>query len=152
VRALLEQLKADPELMVRRSVANNLNDIAKDHPDLVVETLARWRNVTNPGTQWIVGHAARTVVKQGHPDALMLLGYPSTISISVSGSQLTQRTVRLGEDLVFAFEVQSTADVAQNLMIDYIIYHRKANGKPMPKVFKLAKKKLPAREILRFSK
>jgi 3-methyladenine DNA glycosylase AlkC len=152
VLALLEQLKADPELMVRRSVANNLNDIAKDHADLVVETLARWRNVTNPGTQWIIGHAARTLVKQGHPDALRLLGYPSAISISVPGIQLTQRSVRLGEDLVFAFEVQSTADVAQNLMIDYVIYRRKANGKLTPKVFKLAKKKLPAREILRFSK
>jgi 3-methyladenine DNA glycosylase AlkC len=152
VLALLEQLKADPELMVRRSVANNLNDIAKDHPDLVVETLAAWRNAKHPGTQWIIGHAARTVVKQGHPDALMLLGYPPAIGISVPEIQLNQRTVRLGEDLVFSFEVQSTADVTQNLMIDYVIHHRKANGKLAPKVFKLAKKKLPAHQTLRLSK
>jgi len=62
--------------MVRRSVANNLNDIAKDHPDRVVETLAAWRNARHPGTQWIIGHAARTLLKQGHAGALTLLDYP----------------------------------------------------------------------------
>jgi 3-methyladenine DNA glycosylase AlkC len=152
VLALLELLKADPELMVRRSVATNLNDIAKDHPDLVVETLAAWHNIASPGTQWIIGHAARTILKQGHPDALTLLGYPPTICISVPEIQLNQTTIRMGNDLMFGFEIRSTADIAQNLMIDYVIHHRKANGKLAPKVFKLMNKKLPARETLHLSK
>jgi 3-methyladenine DNA glycosylase AlkC len=46
VLKLLEKLKTDPVLMVRRSVANNLNDIAKDNPDLVVKTLRRWKKST----------------------------------------------------------------------------------------------------------
>jgi 3-methyladenine DNA glycosylase AlkC len=153
VLALLEQLKADPVLMVRRSVANNLNDIAKDHPDLVVETLARWQQAADPGTQWIIGHATRTLLKQGHANALALLGYGAATSISVASFQLTETRVRMGEDLVvFAIDIQSTADAPQRLMIDYVVHHMKANGKLVPKVFKLAKKRLRPRETLSLSK
>jgi 3-methyladenine DNA glycosylase AlkC len=151
VLALLELLKADSVLMVRRSVANNLNDIAKDHPDLVVETLARWKQAADPGTQWIIGHAARTLLKQGHPGALALLGYPTAASFSVSPFQLNQASVRMGEELVFAIDIQSTADAPQSLMIDYIVHHMKANGKLAPKVFKLTKKQLGPREALSLS-
>jgi 3-methyladenine DNA glycosylase AlkC len=152
VLALLELLKADPVLMVRRSVANNLNDIAKDHPDLVVETLARWKHAGDPRMEWIIGHAARTLLKQGHPGALALLGYRAETAISAASLQLSQTSVRMGEDLVFTAEIQSTADAPQNLMIDYVIHHRKANGKLAPKVFKLAKKRLDPRETLRLTK
>src|SRR5262245_23725833 len=151
VLALLELLKADPELMVRRSVANNVNDIAKDHPDLVVETLARWKQAADPGTQWIIGHAARTLLKQGHAGALALLGYAAT-SISVASFQLKGTKVHTGEDLVFAIDIQSTADEPQSLMIDYVVHHMKANGKLAPKVFKLAKKRLHRHETLSLSK
>jgi hypothetical protein len=152
VLALLEQLKTDPELVVRRSVANNLNDIAKDHPDLVVETLAAWHKTKDPGTHWIIGHAARTLLKQGHPGALRLLGYASDTTISISAIRLNQTTIRMGDDLVFGFDIQSTAQAPQNLMIDYVIHHVKANGKRVPKVFKLAKKQLLGRATLRLSK
>lgn len=152
VLALLERLKADPVLMVRRSVANNLNDIAKDHPDLVVETLARWKQAADPGTQWISGHATRTLLKQGHADALALLGYEAATSISVAAFQLKETRVHMGEELVFAIDIQSTADVPQRLMIDYVVHHMKANGKLTPKVFKLAKKQLRPRETLSLSK
>jgi 3-methyladenine DNA glycosylase AlkC len=152
VLALLEQLKTDPELVVRRSVANNLNDIAKDHPDLVVETLAAWHKTKDPGTHWIIGHAARTLLKQGHPGALRLLGYASDTTISISAIRLNQTTIRMGDDLVFGFDIQSTAQAPQNLMIDYVIHHVKANGKRVPKVFKLAKKQLLGHATLRLSK
>jgi 3-methyladenine DNA glycosylase AlkC len=152
VLALLELLKADPVLMVRRSVANNLNDIAKDHPDLVVQTLARWKQAADPGTEWIAGHAARTLLKQGHTGALALLGYPAATNISVASLQLNQTDVRMGEDLVFAIEILSTTDAPQNLMIDYVVHHLKANGKLAPKVFKLAKKRLGPRAMLRLTK
>jgi 3-methyladenine DNA glycosylase AlkC len=152
VLALLKLLKADPVLMVRRSVANNLNDIAKDHADLVVATLARWKQAGDPGTEWIIGHAARTLLKQGHPGALALLGYGAETTISAASLQLNQPTVRLGEDLAFTINIQSTADAPQNLMIDYVVHHRKANGKLTPKVFKLAKKRLDPHETLRLTK
>jgi 3-methyladenine DNA glycosylase AlkC len=152
VLELLELLKADPVLMVRRSVANNLNDIAKDHPDLVVETLARWKQARDSGTEWIIGHATRTLLKQGHPGALALLGYGAKTAISAASLQLNQTRVRMGEDLVFTVEIQSTADAPQDLMIDYVVHHRKANGKLAPKVFKLAKKRLGSREALTLTK
>jgi hypothetical protein len=142
VLALLDKLKADPVLMVRRSVANNLNDISKDNPVLVVETLQAWQKTDNEGTQWIIGHAARTLVKQGHHDTLMLLGYSPTRAVRVSAIRLNKTTIHLGEDFVFEFEIYSEADLPQNLVVDYVIHHMKANGKTTPKVFKLTTKQL----------
>jgi 3-methyladenine DNA glycosylase AlkC len=152
VLKLLDNLKADPVLMVRRSVANNLNDIAKDNPDLVVATLRDWQKSQDEGTRWLIGHASRTLVKQGHREALALLGYPPKPAIIVQRLKLANPTITLGEALNFSFEVQSAADQPQNLMIDYVIYHLKANGKLAPKVFKLTKKKLNPGETLLLSK
>lgn len=152
VLQLLEKLKTDPVLMVRRSVANNLNDIAKDNPDLVVETLRRWSKIEDEGTQWLIRHAARTLVKQGNKDALQVLGFNSKVEILVSNIQIDKPVVNIGGDLNFSFEIISKSEEAQDLVIDYIIYHFKANGRLTPKVFKLAKKKLEAGETLRVSK
>ncbi|MCI0607953.1 MAG: DNA alkylation repair protein, partial [Anaerolineae bacterium] len=152
VLELLEKLKTDPELMVRRSAANNLNDIAKDHPDLVVKTLKRWKKLDDEGTHWLIRHAARTLVKQGNKDVLAVLGFDSKIEITVSKIQLDKPIVKMGGDLSFSFEIKSKSKQAQNLVIDYIIHHVKANGKLAPKVFKLTKKKLKAGETLHISK
>lgn len=152
VLALLEKLKTDPVLMVRRSVANNLNDIAKDHPDLVVKTLRGWSKIEDEGTQWLIRHAARTLVKQGNKDVLTILGYSPQADISVSKIKLEKPVVKMGEALNFSFEVKSTARQPQTLVIDYVIYHVKANGKLTPKVFKLTNKTLGPGQILKISK
>jgi 3-methyladenine DNA glycosylase AlkC len=152
VLQLLEKLKTDPELMVRRSVANNLNDIAKDHPDLVVKTLKRWKKLDDEGTQWLIRRAARTLVKQGNKDVLAVLGFDSKIGITVSKIQLDKPIVKMGGDLNFSFEIQSKSKQAQNLVIDYIIHHVKASGKLAPKVFKLTKKTLKAGETFQITK
>lgn len=152
VLKLLANLKTDPILLVRRSVANNLNDIAKDNPGLVVATLRDWQQSNDPGTRWIIGHASRTLVKQGHPEALALLGYPAGPAINVQNLRLEKASINLGDSLAFSFEIQSEADQSQNLMVDYVIHFMKANGKLAPKVFKLAKKKLDAGEMLHLSK
>jgi 3-methyladenine DNA glycosylase AlkC len=96
VLTLLELLKEDPELFVRRSVANNLNDIAKDNPDLVVATLRRWKASRSPETKWLVKHALRTLIKQGHPDALGLLGYGHGAAVQVTGPHAVRRFCRDG--------------------------------------------------------
>jgi len=152
VLQLLETLKTDPVLMVRRSVANNLNDIAKDHPDLVVKTLRRWNTIHDEGTQWLIRHAARTLVKQGNKEVLTVLGFDPKINIGVSKIQLDNAAVTLGESVTFSFEVKSRSKQAQNLVIDYVIHHVKANGKLAPKVFKLTRKRLEAGETIRLSK
>jgi 3-methyladenine DNA glycosylase AlkC len=152
VLRLLEKLKSDPELMVRRSVANNLNDIAKDNPDLVVQTLSRWKKVEDEGTQWLIRHAARTLVKQGNKDVLTILGYSPKVDIAVSKIKLNNSTLKMGEALSFSLEVKSRAKHAQTLVIDYVIHHVKANGKLAPKVFKLTNKTLEPGQALTISK
>jgi len=149
---LLEELKEDPELYVRRSVANNLNDIAKDHPQLVIKTLKRWKSINNKRTQWIISHASRTLLKQGLPEALELLGYPTDVKISVDNLKLNKATCQMGDEIEFSFDIASQAQEEQNLMIDFVVHYMKANGKKAPKVFKLSKKKLPANKKFSFKK
>jgi len=146
---LLEKLKEDPELFVRRSVANNINDIAKDHPDRAAALLIKWNKSKNAGTKWIVQHASRTLVKAGHTDILSALGFDNDVEILVDKLKLKKPAVHFGETLTFSFSVKNNSESAIHLMIDYIIHHRKANGGTTPKVFKLAKKEIPAHgEIL----
>jgi len=137
VLALLEGLKSDPDEVVRRSVANNLNDIAKDHPDLVVSTLARWTREATPEMRRLARHALRTLLKRGHAGALALQGHAHGAKVRVSRFTLSSRRVRIGETLSFSFALTSTAKRAQALMIDYAVHYRKANGTQNPKVFKL---------------
>ncbi len=152
VLAVLERLKNDPSEYVRRSVANNLNDIAKDNPASVIDTLRRWQTEPGEGTAWIIRHALRTLIKAGHMEALELLGYQAGSGITVNGFRLGSDTIQVGESLSFAFEIESAADSAQDLMIDYIVYFVKANGKRAPKVFKLAQRKINPGETVRIEK
>jgi 3-methyladenine DNA glycosylase AlkC len=151
VLELLEKLKDDSELYVRRSVANNLNDISKDNPDIVVKTLQRWSENQSKEMQWVIRHALRTILKQGHQGALELLGYPYDAKLEVQNLVLSEE-VTIGSHLEFSFKITSTAETDQELMIDYIVHYMKANGKTAPKVFKLSKKTVKAGETLSFSK
>jgi len=149
---ILEKLKEDPNLMVRRSVANNLNDISKDNPDIVITTLKRWKKINNKGTQWIISHALRTLLKDGHPDALKLMGYEPNINIIVSEIKFNSKEIKIGDDLIFEFTVTSNENKSCKLMIDYVIHFMKKNGKQAPKVFKAAKKTLGPRETITIEK
>jgi 3-methyladenine DNA glycosylase AlkC len=77
--ALLELLKDDPELYVRRSVANHLGDIAKDHPRVALAVCRRWleevagkdgERATN--RRWLIRHAVRLPAQQGEAAAVKL--------------------------------------------------------------------------------
>ncbi|MBZ0299500.1 MAG: DNA alkylation repair protein, partial [Anaerolineae bacterium] len=137
-----EHLKNDPSEDVRRSVANNLNDISKDHPQVVIDTLRRWQAEDSPEMRALIAHALRTLIKAGNPDALALLGYGAAGRVIVGKLQVEPEVIAIGESLTLTFEVQSTADVPQDLMIDYILHLAGAKGKPRSKVFKLAKRTL----------
>lgn len=135
VLPLLEALKDDPEEYVRRSVANNLNDIAKDHPDLVADIAGRWLKDASKDRQRLVRHACRTLIKQGHRGTLKVLGYDAP-KVELEAITITTPHVIFGEALVFDLGLRSTSDHSQKLIIDYAIHHRKANGSSSPKVFK----------------
>jgi 3-methyladenine DNA glycosylase AlkC len=125
VIGLLELLKDDPEPYVQRSVANNLNDISKDHPDLAVETCRRWLAGGSSQREWIARHALRTLVKKGHCGALETLGVGSKPEVSIGAVRLVPGGVKLGDELRFSFEIISTAKLSQNLLIDYTVHFRK---------------------------
>ena len=139
VIALLELLKDDPERYVQRSVANSLNDIAKDHPELVVQLCRRWLKGAAADRKWIVKHALRSLVKKGHRGALEALGVGGRPTIRITGVKLTPKSVELGGIVRFSFKIASVGDEDQHLLIDYSVHFVKANGMTKPKVFKLRK-------------
>jgi 3-methyladenine DNA glycosylase AlkC len=134
--ALLEKLKDDPSEYVRRSVGNHLNDITKDHPQLVTQTCARWWADGSPERRWIVQRALRTLVKAGDPQALAVLGYGSP-QVELIDFAVSPDPLHLGEKLNLTFTLQNSTSNDQNLMIDFVIHFVKANGQTSGKVFKL---------------
>lgn len=149
---ILEELKDDPEEYVRRSVANNLNDIAKDHPAIVIETLRCWQQGASTARQWIIKHALRTLLKQGHNEALGLLGYGNQAEVVVRNFRLDAVSVAMGNAITFRFTLESTTSEPQDVMLDYVVYYNKANGRPAPKVFKLSTFQLGAGEARHFQR
>ena len=151
VLGLLELLMDDPELYVRRSVANNLNDIGKDHPDLLVATCRRWLRGAGEERRWIVTHALRWLVKRGHPGALEALGFGGAESIHVSGSGRPKRA-RIGGRVVVSLDVENRGKTTFAAAVDLAVHFVKANGDAKPKVFKGKALTLAAGERVSFAK
>ena len=135
--ALLERLRDDPSPYVRRSVANHLNDVGKDHPDLLVETCRRWLHGATPERRKLVAHALRSLVKQGHREALALLGHGAAPRVAVRGARVEPDRARVGESVRFRATLASRSRAAQRLAVDLAVHYVKANGAARPKVFKL---------------
>ena len=149
---ILERLKADEAETVRRSVANNLNDIAKDHPAVVVDLLQSWQPAATPEVRWVINHALRSLVKQGHSEALTLLGYGAAPQVAVRNLAIEPTIIPLGGEARFAFELVGQGDQPQELVIDYVLQYQKANGKLAPKVFKLSKVTLQPGQVITLRK
>ncbi len=154
---ILELLKDDPEEYVRRSVANNLNDIAKDHPDYVAEIAEKWLVNADPNRMKLVKHACRTLLKQGHTKVMNAFGFAPVDTRDTSLSIDTSE-VRMGEEVTFTFSLEAAKpsikepETNRKLMIDYVVHHRKANGKTTPKVFKWKNLTQTNGEALSFTK
>jgi hypothetical protein len=142
---ILEALRADPSLYVRKSVANHLNDIAKDRPDWVMDRLAQWPK-DDPHTIWIIRHALRTLIKQGQPRALALIGAGHGAAVEIGKFSVSPAVVTLGETLSMTAELVSTAGETQRLVVDYRLHYARAGGKTVAKVFKWKTFDLPAGE------
>ena len=140
---LLEALKDDPSASVRRSVANHLNDISKDHPEWVLDLLETW-DLDRESQGWIARHACRTLIKRGHPRALRLFGFGAAPQVEATLS-LQPARLRLGERLGLRAELRSRSARPQRLAVDYVIHYVKARGPAFEKVFKWTVLDLPAR-------
>ncbi|WP_337841735.1 DNA alkylation repair protein [Rheinheimera sp.] len=132
---VLERLKADPEAYVQRSVANHLNDISKDHPQLVLQLAERWLNHSH-ATHWIVRHALRGLLKQANPQALQLFGImPVDLQAQLS---LISTTASATQPLQFQLTLTGEAP-AGPLRLEYRIGYLKKNGQLSYKVFQWAR-------------
>lgn len=153
---LLKKLRFDDSLYVRKSVANHLNDISKDHPELLVKTLKAWLKEApkehEKNFQWIKRHSLRTLIKNGHPGALALMGVSTECLVEVSKLQLSATKLKVGDTLGFSFEIRSRSKRDQSLIIDYVVHHMKANLERTPKVFKLKSMVLKAGETQTITK
>ncbi|HAD10819.1 MAG TPA: DNA alkylation repair protein [Saprospirales bacterium] len=133
---ILENLKNDPAETVRRSVANNLNDIAKDHPEQVLAIAERWLG-NNPQTDWIVRHACRGLLKKGNAAALAHFGFEKGIAgIQVDKLRCTP-SVPVGGRLDFSFFLQNQSEAAVPVRLEYGIDYQTLSGKTSVKVFKI---------------
>lgn len=154
---ILEDLKFDSSLYVRKSVANHLNDITKDHPDLVIATLQRWSKQV-PATykkefQFIVHRALRTMIKNGHPKALVLIGVQANAkTFKISKFKIGPEKLRVGQSLEMNFEIENLTSKKQKFVVDFVIYFQKSNGALSPKVFKLKSGFLEARQKMKVVK
>ena len=143
VMPILENLKADKSLYVRKSVANHLNDITKDHPDWMLDRVEAW-SLENPHTAWIVRHALRTLIKKGDPRALAIIGAGEKAKVKVTDFSLSPTHIQLGQKIQFTLNLQSLSNQSQRLVVDYAIHYVKKSGSASAKVFKWKELTLPA--------
>lgn len=136
IEPILNALRRDDSEYVRRSVANNLNDIAKDNPDRVLNWCEKYHQ-QNPLTDWIIKHGCRTLLKQAHPEALALFGYSPIKGLSVTNFNLNPHCVAIGDHLGFSFSLKKRSGNLGRLRIEYGIDYRKANGNLSRKIFKI---------------
>ena len=142
-------MKADPSKYVRKSVANNLNDISKTRPDVFIEIASEWYG-KNSNTDWIVKHGSRTLLKKGNSDILALFGLSDNANVTVEDFVLGSDSVTIGSDLAFSFVI-CTKD-ATKVRLEYGIDYMKSGGKRSRKIFKISEVSLRENEIRPYEK
>ena len=152
VLALLELLKDDPALYVRRSVANNLNDIGKDNPKLLMETARRWLQDATPERDWVVRHALRWAVKQGDPAALKVLGFGKAAQVEIHNASISPQRAAMGGSVTIGFDLRNARSRTQDVLVDFHVHFVKSKGGTNAKVFKMKSLHLAANETVRLQK
>jgi 3-methyladenine DNA glycosylase AlkC len=148
---ILEQLKNDESEYVRKSVANNLNDISKDHPELVLKIAKKWKGKTKE-TDWIVKHACRTLLKKGNKEALEMFGVSKTISTEVTQLKIENEKVKIGDSTHFSFDVKLKEEATQKVRLEYKIHYVNASGGISQKIFKISEIELQPGEVKSYRK
>ncbi len=136
VLPILEKLKNDPEKFVRKSVANNLNDISKDHPELVLDICERWQG-NSANTDWIIKHACRSLLKDGNKRAMMLFGFANPEKMFVENLKVSDLMPTIGTEITFEFDLNLKTEKKQKVRLEYIVHFVKSSGKASPKVFQI---------------
>ncbi|MCB9045925.1 MAG: DNA alkylation repair protein [Chitinophagales bacterium] len=136
---ILENLKEDSDVWVKKTVANNLNDISKDHPELAISIFEKWLR-KNKHTDWIVKHAARTLLKAGNPEVMALFGFKKDKQVVVKDITVETPKVKMGKELVFSFAVTNKSKEPKLIRLEYGMHYLRANGTHSKKVFKISER------------
>ncbi|SFL76774.1 3-methyladenine DNA glycosylase AlkC [Paenibacillus sp. 1_12] len=146
VLQVLERLKEDASLYVRKSVANNLNDIAKDHPSVVLDTARRWKGI-HPHTDWIVRHGCRTMIRKAYPEVMTLFGYAeATESAALTSGEIWSAmpsVLPIGGICELRYELRIREGEPAHVRIEYGIEFIKSGGRTSRKLFLLSDKTVP---------
>jgi 3-methyladenine DNA glycosylase AlkC len=148
---LLRALQDDASDYVRRSVANHLNDIAKDHPDLIVAWLRSHLSDASAERRALLRHASRTLIRRGHAPTLKLWGQGQPLRGSAT-LKLAPKRARVGDTLELTLTLASSAARKQTLLIDYALHRVLANGSSAPKVFKGWSVELAGGDVMQLAK
>ncbi|MBX2907740.1 MAG: DNA alkylation repair protein [Taibaiella sp.] len=151
VLPILEALKDDESEFVRRSVANNLNDIAKDNPSVVKSIAARWAGHSRERDK-ILKHGCRTLLKKGDAEVLSLFGVADNAACRVSQFEVATPSVIIGGQLEFSFSIVNMGDVDAAVRIEYEIVYAKAGGKTGRKIFKISEREIGAGAEISFTR
>lgn len=139
---ILENLKNDVSESVRRSVANNLNDISKDHPETVVDISKKWKGKSKE-IDTLIKHACRTLLKQGGTEVMELFGFGSIDKTAIVNFSISQSKISIGAYLEFSFTLQNHSNLDVKIRLEYAIYYQKANGSLSKKVYKISERSYP---------
>jgi 3-methyladenine DNA glycosylase AlkC len=139
IMPILEQLKADPSEYVRRSVANNLNDISKDHPERVLDIAREWSG-KNVHTYWVIRHACRGLLRAAHPEVMALFGIVPQPDVQVMEWEITPQEIPLGGSIAFKYGLQVPEGQEMKLRIELAVSYPRSTGKYYRKLFKLSEK------------
>lgn len=148
---ILENLKIDPSEYVRRSVANNLNDIAKDNPAIVIDLARQWKGISKE-TDAIIKHGCRTMLKAGNKFILQYFDLHDNPKIEVEALKILNKTVAIGENLAFSFRIKNKDTEPHTLRLEYAIYYLRQNGSLSKKVFKISEREIQSNEIIEIHK
>jgi len=136
---ILENLKNDVSRFVRLSVANNLNDIAKDNPETVINLVKKWQGKSE-NINWVIKHGSRTLLKQGKTEVMEIFGFGGLKNITIKDFVITRPKVKIGEFLEFGFKLMNNNPKKVKIRLEYGIYYQKANKTLSKKVCKISEK------------
>jgi len=142
---ILDNLKNDPSEYVRRSVANSLNDITKDNPEIVIQIANKWKGISKE-TDAIIKHGCRTLLKAANPEIMDFFGLNNNGDISVSDIEIISQNINVGEYLNFSFSILNKGLADKNVRIEYAVYYLRQNGSHSKKVFKISEKIIKSKE------
>ena len=137
VLSILEKLKDDESEFVRKSVANNLNDISKDHPDIVLDVCEKWQG-NSPRTDWIIKQACRTLLKSGNKRAMLLFGFGDPENLSINELAFAKPSLAIGQDQFFSFKLFVNEKQKCKVRLEYAVFYVKSNGKLSKKIFQIS--------------